>query len=200
MYKNINYLGVIKLPWKKFFSSINDKETKVEYTYEKQREKSFSKYMNPKEAKLTVEIGKKYPSSSQLFYRYTNPKYKDWIPEKIWKKIGIKKDSAKVQIMRHNPGTCTIPHIDRYISFIGKKLNKNTNPKKIKKIESMVNRVWITMTKPKLGHALFFGNEVAYWLKQGTALSFNKKIYHSGGNMGYEDRYVLTITGWKDGQ
>jgi hypothetical protein len=58
-----------------------------------------------------------------------------------------------------------------------------------------IKRLWISLTEPKLGHALFVGNDVAYNLKQGTVLTFNKDILHCGCNAGYEDRYVLTLTG-----
>ena len=61
---------------------------------------------------------------------------------------------------------------------------------------SRIRRLWIPLTEPKLGHALFVGNDVAYNLKRGTVLTFDKNILHSGCNVGYEDRYVLTLTGY----
>jgi hypothetical protein len=194
MTKNITYLGVVKLPWKSFFDLLKSKSTFIEHQYDSKR-KNFYMNRTKKELKIQKEIVKKYPMSTQLFYRYTNKKFKDLIPLKLWKKFSIDKNTARVQVMRHTPGTVSLPHVDRYNSFLTDIGKDKSIVKTIK-----IKRIWITMTDPKLGQALFVGNAVAYWLKKGTALTFNHRVYHAGCNTGIEDRYTLTITGWKNGQ
>ena len=49
-------------------------------------------------------------------------------------------------------------------------------------------------------NVLFVEDEVAYNLKRGTALEFDNNLIHAGGNIGYQDRYVMTVTGWQNGQ
>ena len=50
-----------------------------------------------------------------------------------------------------------------------------------------------------MGHVLLVGDELAYNLPKGTALEFPNDVIHAGGNIGYVDRYVMTVTGWDNG-
>jgi hypothetical protein len=191
MNKNINYLGTISLPWNKFFKLLSHSSTEEVHGHHS----NILTNRTQVQKKLQKKILLLYPKISQKFYRYTNQKFFSLIPNNFWKKFKVKKDGARVSVLKHTPGTFTAPHIDTYDNFfkgIGKlQSNKNRN---------QVVRIWISMVKPKLGHALFVGNEVAYNLKKGTAIKFNHNVYHSGCNAGWEDRFILTVTGWKDGQ
>ena len=190
MDKNINYLGIVNLPWQKFFKLLKDNSTKVEFNFDP----GIILHRTKAQTNLQKKILKMYPKKSQKFYRYTNKNFSNLIPNKIWKKFKIQKEDAKILILRHTPGTFTAPHFDTYYNFL-----KSKNKKNAKNTRKNVVRIWVSMTDPKLGHALFVGNNVAYNLKKGTALTFKHNVYHSACNAGWEDRYILTITSWKNG-
>jgi len=187
MNKNIQILGRVKLPFDDIISVINHRATKTDASFDTERS-SYHRNRTKLQLQQSKNIIGAYRSKKQAtyFYRYTNPKLLGLIPATFWKKYKMIKDSCRAQILRHPPGTVSIPHIDRYDSMM-----KEMDLKDSKKIK----RLWISLTEPKLGHALFVGNDVAYNLKQGTVLTFNKDTLHSGCNAGHEDRYVLTLTG-----
>ena len=193
MANKIKYHGKVRLNFAKVFSILKDKTTVIDYTVDSQR-KNYYKSRNKKELQFHKTIAKSYEINIQKFYRYVNVKFKDTLPSNFWQKFNIERDTARVQVMCHKPGTVSIPHVDKYNSFlIDEKQTSNTAKRK------KVKRIWITLTEPKMGHALFVGKEVAYNLPKGTALEFDHNQVHSGGNIGYEDRYVMTITGWTNG-
>jgi hypothetical protein len=190
MPKHIKYLGRAKLPFDKILKTIYLKSTKVNAIYDTE-DKCHTVDRNQKQLAFSTRILKLYRPKKDItyFYRYTNKALHDMIPRSFWKKYGMDKNTSRITIMRHPPGTVSIPHIDRYYNARKELGQKGLDTKKIR-------RLWITLTEPKLGHALFVGNEVAYGLRRGTVLTFNNDIPHSGGNFGYEDRYVLTLTGY----
>ena len=190
MAKNIQYLGHVKLPYKEILSLIHLKSTKVNTTYDTEDDCHFID-RSKKEMEYSKKIHALYHPNKKigLFYRYSNKKLFGLMPKNFWKKFKMHKDTCRITIMRHPPGTVSIPHIDVYhnaVKELGKK-GLDTN---------RIRRIWIPLTEPKLGHALFVGNEVAYNVKKGTVLTFNKNIPHSGCNVGDEDRFVLTLTGY----
>ena len=193
MAKNIQYHGKIRLNFQQVFDILKQKDTRMDYTIDSQR-KNYLKSRTAAELKFHNKIASSYKNNIQKFYRYVNAKFKNTLPNNFWSKFNIERDSARVQVMCHKPGTVSIPHVDKYNSFlIDEKQTSNTAKRK------KVKRIWITLTEPKMGHALFVGKEVAYNLPKGTALEFDHNQVHSGGNIGYEDRYVMTITGWTNG-
>jgi len=187
MHKHIQILGRVKLPFDEIISVIKHRSTKTDASFDTERP-SYHRNRTKLQLQQSKKIIGAYRTKKQAtyFYRYTNHKLLGLIPATFWKKYKMIKDSCRAQILRHPPGTVSIPHIDRYDSMI-KEMGVG-HGKKIK-------RLWISLTEPKLGHALFVGNDVAYNIKQGTVLTFNKDILHCGCNAGYEDRYVLTLTG-----
>ena len=187
MSRHIQILGRVKLPFDEIISLINHRSTKTDASFDTERP-SYQRNRTKLQLQQSKKIIGAYRSKKDVtyFYRYTNDKLLGLMPASFWKKYNILKNSCRAQILRHTPGTVSIPHIDRYDSMM-----KEMDLKDRKKIK----RLWISLTEPKLGHALFVGNDVAYNLKQGTVLTFNKDILHCGCNVGHEDRYVLTLTG-----
>tara|TARA_A100000164_G_scaffold140392_1_gene124786 strand:+ start:4406 stop:4990 length:585 start_codon:yes stop_codon:yes gene_type:complete len=192
MANQIKYLGNVKMPFDSMIKLTKKSGTRVDATFDTERS-SYHKNRNKTELAFSKKIQKLYGPNKSVcyFYRYTNPRLSEIIPTSFWKKYKMDKNEARVQILHHPPGTVSIPHIDRYDSMMRDSgISKNTQKDK------KVCRLWIAMTDPKLGHALFVGSDVAYNLKKGTILTFNKNIPHSGCNVGYDDRYVLTVTGF----
>ena len=193
MGKEINYLGIVKMPFEKMIKLTKKKSTRVDATFDNERT-SYHKNRSKSQLAFSKKVKKLYTPNKNVcyFYRYTNKNLIEMIPTSFWKRFKIDKKRARVEILHHPPGTVSIPHIDRYHSMM-RDLGLENDPKKRKQ----VRRLWISMTDPRLGHALFIGpNEVAYNLKKGTILTFNQDIPHSGCNVGHEDRYVLTVTGF----
>lgn len=195
MAKHIKILGQCKLPFDKILQIVTDKSTKIDASYDTER-LSYHTNRNKSQLAVSKKIVELYHPKKNVayFYRYTNDKLVELIPPSFWKKYKMIKETCRIQILCHPPGTVSIPHVDRYASMI-----KGTSVKK--KDSKKVKRLWIALTEPRMGHALFVGNDVAYNLKRGTVLTFDKNILHSGCNVGYADRYVLTLTGvcnqWK---
>ena len=190
MTKNIVYHGVVKLPFDRIIKIIKKKSTRIDASFDTERS-SYLRNRSERQLEQSRKIIELYHPKKNVayFYRYTNDNLIELIPKNFWRKYNIEKQNCRVQILHHPPGTVSIPHIDRYDSMISTSKNKNNKNKRTK-------RLWISLTKPRMGQALFVGNEVAYNLKQGTVLSFNKNILHSGCNVGFQDRYVLTVTGF----
>lgn len=190
MGKNIKYLGRVKLPFDKILNLVNSKSSKIKPTYDAE-DTCHTVDRNRKQLEFSKKVLKLYRPKKNFayFYKCTNQALFDMIPNSFWKKYRMNKATCRISVMRHPPGTVSIPHIDRYYNARKELGEKGLDTKKIR-------RLWIPLTEPKLGHALFVGNEVAYALKRGTVLTFNKDIPHSGCNVGYEDRYVLTLTGY----
>jgi|TARA_R100000027_G_scaffold65081_1_gene59226 hypothetical protein len=190
MAKNIKYLGRVKLPFDKILNVINLKSTKVNTTNDTE-DTAHVMGRNKEQLAFSKMILKLYTPKKNIanFFRYTNKALSDMIPKSFWKKYKMDKATCRIAIMRHPPGTVSIPHIDRYYNAVKELGKKGLDTNRIR-------RLWIPLTEPKLGHALFVGNEVAYALKRGTVITFNKDVPHSGCNVGYEDRYVLTLTGY----
>ena len=188
----INYHGRVKLPFEKMLRLTKHKSTQVERPPDTEN-KNYHLNRNKKEMAYSKKITKLYSinKNTALAFRYTNPKITNMIPDSFWKKFKIDKNRARVQIMHHLPGTVSIPHIDRFHRMM-QDLKLDNDPNKRKQ----VRRIWVSLTEPKLGHALFVGNEVAYNLKRGTILTWNANEIHSACNVGDEDRFVLTVTGF----
>lgn len=189
MAHQIEYLGKIKLPFDRIIMMTKHRDTVVDASYDTDRP-SYHRNRTKTQLDMSMKIKKLYQNKkdAMYFYRYTNPKLIELIPASFWKRFKMSKQSCRAQILEHHPGTFSIPHIDRYDSMIRNVPRQMSN--------RQVKRLWISLTKPKMGHALFVGDEVAYNLPQGTVLTFNKDILHSGCNVGHETRYVLTLTGF----
>ena len=190
MANNIQYLGRVKLPFGKILNLVKNKSTKVNASFDTE-DNCHVVDRNRDQLDFSKKILKLYHPKKNVayFYRYTNKMLSSLIPKSFWKKYNMDQETCRITIMRHTPGTVSIPHIDRYYNAVKELGQTGLDVTKIR-------RLWISLTEPKLGHALFVGNDVAYNLKRGTVLTFDKNIPHSGCNVGYEDRYVLTLTGY----
>jgi len=190
MANNIQYLGRVKLPFGKILNLVKNKSTKVNASFDTE-DNCHVVDRNRDQLDFSKKILKLYHPKKNVayFYRYTNKMLSSLIPKSFWKKYNMDQETCRITIMRHTPGTVSIPHIDRYYNAVKELGKKGLDTNRIR-------RLWIPLTEPKLGHALFVGNDVAYNLKRGTVLTFDKNIPHSGCNVGYEDRYVLTLTGY----
>jgi hypothetical protein len=191
MGKHIEYLGKIKLPFEKIIKITRHRDTVVDASYDTDRS-SYHRNRTKSQLQMSKKIMGLYKGmkNATYFYRHTNPKLIGLIPDAFWKRYSISKQACRAQILEHPPGTMSIPHIDRYDSMIRSVSGADRH--------RQVKRLWISLTKPKMGHALFVGDEVAYNLAQGTVLTFNKDVLHSGCNVGHETRYVLTLTGFTE--
>jgi hypothetical protein len=58
-----------------------------------------------------------------------------------------------------------------------------------------VIRLWITLTEPRFGHVLIVEDKPFYWLEQGSIVTWETHELHTAANLGYEDRFIMTITG-----
>lgn len=188
--KNISYLGNVKLPYEKIFRMLKSISTKSDLIYDTEDNGHFVS-RNKEQLRYSKKINLLYHPNKKIsrFYKYSNPKFIDIIPKTFWNKFKMRKDTCRISIMKHPPGTVSIPHIDVYYNSIKTIGDKGLDVSKVR-------RLWIPLSDPNLGHALFVGNEVVYNVKKGTVITINNSVPHSGCNIGDEDRYVLTITGY----
>ena len=149
-------------------------------------------YMLPRQESEDKEITDKcaeWYKHSSFAIRIKNKKFNDCFPESFYKKLHIDKETAKVTVYKFNPGQFTPPHRD----LMGDYMSGSDASKK-----DLV-KVWIAISEPELGHALFIGNDdVIYNVPKGTTLQFDfQNDWHSGVNAGITDRYFLTMIGEK---
>jgi hypothetical protein len=112
------------------------------------------------------------------------------LPDTFYSTTGIKKDPTGIGVFQLLPGKFTPPHRDRFGTFL------TNNPD----LEKFPTKFWIPLTRPSIGHALFFEDEVVYNIPEGTILELPKDALHSACNAGTESRIIMTITGVKNGK
>jgi hypothetical protein len=114
--------------------------------------------------------------------------------------FGLNRKDCKIDVKKFEPGKIHIPHKDYYINYKYDLVDINGNLQYVPNfnkvpIDQKVIRVWITLTKPKFGHILIIENKAMYWLEQGTIITWSDDELHTAANLGYEDRFIMTITG-----
>jgi hypothetical protein len=57
-------------------------------------------------------------------------------------------------------------------------------------------RLWISLTEPKFGHILIIEDTALYFLEQGSIVTWPADKLHTAANLGYEDRYIMRLTGY----
>jgi len=115
----------------------------------------------------------------------------DWLsvlPTSFFSVTKLKKEPINIDVFQMMPAKFTPPHKDEYGGFVANNPNETAYP----------TRIWIPLTKPSIGHALFFEDEVVYNVKEGTILEFPKDALHSACNAGHESRIIMAITGVKE--
>jgi hypothetical protein len=144
----------------------------------------------------------KYAEHKESGYiNFQSPLIKDVLPDSLFDQYRLKKTDVDIVVIKVLPGKIHIPHIDSYINlFYNYKSDSDLLLHEQRKNETRsrdkVIRLWITLTEPKFGHILIVEDKALYWLEQGTMVSWQLNELHTAANLGYEDRYVMTITGF----
>lgn len=120
-------------------------------------------------------------SSSTIYYEYQSLEFNKKIPSDFYEYYNFVEDNCYIKILKMLPGNFMIPHYDNYSGL--KTSNHNAS------------RLWISLTEPKFGHLLVVEDKVFHMAEQGTVTHFKKNELHFSANLGYEDRYIMIITG-----
>lgn len=120
-------------------------------------------------------------SQSTIYYEYQSPEFNKIIPDSFYQYFNFIEDKCYSKILRMPPGNFMLPHYDNYSG--------------LKDSSRDASRLWISLTEPKFGHILVIEDTVFYMVKQGTVTHFKKNELHFSANLGYEDRYVMLVTG-----
>jgi hypothetical protein len=141
---------------------------------------------------------------------YKSKKIDEQVPENIFDYFNINKNKCVIDVRRFFPGKLHVPHKDYYFNLsyseweappknaleLKDRLEKmKTLSKEILQPKNIV-RLWISLTEPKFGHVLMIEDKVLYWLEQGSIVTWDIQELHSAANVGYEDRFIMRITGY----
>lgn len=123
------------------------------------------------------------------------------LPDSLFSQHQLLRSDVDVVVMKVLPGKIHIPHVDSYLNMFYKykpdsNLFVHEQSKGETRNKDRIIRLWITLTEPKFGHILIVEDKALYWLEQGTMISWQGNELHTAANLGYEDRYVMTITGF----
>ena len=147
-------------------------------------------------------IFEKYVDHQESGYiSFQSPAINQLLPDVLFEKHRLLRTDVDVVVMKVLPGKIHIPHVDSYLNlFYNYKPDSNLFVHEQSKGETRskngILRLWVTLTEPKFGHILIVENRALYWLEQGTIISWQSNELHTAANLGYEDRYVMTITGF----
>jgi hypothetical protein len=84
------------------------------------------------------------------------------------------------------PGTITPPHQDTHRTHRERHLVPHNHT---------VDRLWIPLTPPHLGHVLMYETQVIWSQPRGEGVWLPNNQDHSGCNLGWVDRWLLTVDG-----
>tara|TARA_R110000851_G_C13030532_1_gene561058 strand:- start:673 stop:1224 length:552 start_codon:yes stop_codon:yes gene_type:complete len=137
----------------------------------------------------------KYWNKISKFYKDTGSNYQffdhDWaslIPDTFFSVTKLKKEPITVVVNQILPGKLTPPHVDNYGQIPWKQSIEKKD----------IARFWIPLTKPSLGHALFFDDAVLYNLQEGTIIEICQGQRHSACNAGDTSRFFMSIIGVRE--
>ena len=157
--------------------------------------------MNLFEDLREYKILEAYKNHSESGYsNFSSQKINDLISQDIFDYFSLMRDQCKIDVKKFLPGKIHIPHKDYYINYkyslvdINGQMQYIPDEKKVP-LTSKVIRLWITLTEPKFGHILIVEKQPLYWLEQGTVVTWDDHELHTAANLGYDDRYIMTITG-----
>lgn len=151
-----------------------------------ERETYMQPRLNHDDKQITEKCADWYKHSG-FAIRIKNKKFNNCFPDSFYETLNIVKDTAKSTLYKFIPGQFTPPHRDLMGDYISNSdVDKNN-----------LVKVWVAISEPELGHALFIGKEhVIYNVPKGTTLQFDfENEWHSGVNAGIKDRYFLTMIG-----
>jgi hypothetical protein len=144
-------------------------------------------------------ILKHYKNHQESGYiNYISPAIDNCVPDSIFQNFKLSKSHCKIDVKQLLPGKVHIPHRDYYLNF---KLGiKSQGSYEFDYNNQMVNtndiiRLWITLTEPKFGHILLVEQTAVYFLPQGSIVTWDYGELHTAANLGYESRFIMTITG-----
>lgn len=132
------------------------------------------------------------------YTNYTSAEIDTLVSQDIFNYFGLERNDCRIDIKKFSPGKIHIPHKDYYINYKHSLADINGNIASLSKKDikdKKVIRLWITLTEPKFGHILIIEDKSFYWLEQGTIITWEQHELHTAANLGYEDRFIMTITG-----
>ncbi len=134
------------------------------------------------------------------YTNYVSKEIDNLVPDNLFAYFNMDKSDCIVDIKKFMPGKIHIPHKDYYINYKYNLVDINGTLEFVEKKNSdtqnkNVIRLWITLTEPRFGHVLIVENNVLYWLEQGTVVTWEPEELHTAANLGFEDRYIMVITG-----
>ena len=144
-------------------------------------------------------ILKHYENHQESGYtNYTSAEIDALVPQEILDHFKLRREDCRIDVKRSSPGKIHIPHKDYYINYKYNLVDNNGNLEYVPK-DSMngidVIRIWITLTEPRFGHVLVVEDTPFYYLEQGSIVTWETHELHTAANLGYEDRFIMTITG-----
>jgi hypothetical protein len=114
------------------------------------------------------------------------PVLRQILPARLCGRFNMIPQSCKITVYEMKPGNFTLPHYDVY--------------RQLKNRQKAV-RIWVSLSPAAFGHILWIDGEEPYtMLPQGTVIQISKDDriqdkLHTGANLGYEDRWFMTVTG-----
>jgi hypothetical protein len=115
------------------------------------------------------------------YFQYDVTAHKNIISKSFYDFYNLNISLVQIKINKTLPGNFMIPHCDEYSKYDGKSITPT--------------RLWISLTDEKFGHLLVIESECLYHVPKGFCKKINKKDLHFSVNLGYEDRYILLLTG-----
>lgn len=159
--------------------------------------KDMSLFSDPRE----YYILKGYENHKESGYtNYASEDISNLLPDSLFLYFNLNRKDCLVDVKKSSPGKIHIPHKDYYINYKYNLVDVNGNLEFVSKQEKFVEdkkiiRLWITLTDPRFGHILIVENKTYYGLSQGSIVTWEADELHTAANLGFEDRYIMTITG-----
>ena len=159
--------------------------------------KDMSLFNDPRE----YHILKGYQCHKESGYtNYASEELTALLPDSLFSYFFLDRKDCLVDVKKSSPGKIHIPHKDYYINYKYNLVDVNGSLEFTAKQEKELNdkkvvRLWITLTEPRFGHILIVEDKTYYWLEQGSVVTWEAHELHTAANLGFEDRYIMTITG-----
>ena len=180
--------GITQFDYEGLQAVVKDSVQIASSVYER---KEYMQARQGEQKEITEKCAEWYKHSSYA-YKIKNDKFNSFFKDDFFTKFNMKKDPVDISVFRFLPGQFTPPHVDNMGAY---KAMHDVN-------DDDIVRLWIALSKPDLGHALFIGKkQVIYNVPRGTTLQFDfRNEWHSGVNAGIKDRYFITVTGVRNGK
>jgi hypothetical protein len=158
-----------------------------------------------------IDVWKTWKSAKeidQIIYKSTE--INKLIPDSIFEYFNIVQDTCQIDVRRFFPAKMHVPHKDYYFNLSNPKWDippkdttelhsrlseMKTTPTDVLMPKNII-RLWISLTEPKFGHILIIEDTALYFLEQGSIVTWPADKLHTAANLGYEDRYIMRLTGY----